>query len=281
MKDTPRIGPGRQPVVIHLLAPNHRAVQTTTDLCRILGTPVPTGPARTDAPLPQAFLAGKAISRGTADIPNTSARLPFCWIVWASSWASRVLPWCRLRLEASGVEDDVVAQSIGERADGLRRLCGHRDLRGFERCSARPRISARRKHGFRRRADDRSAKRLMHGRRSVGPGCMRRRLALPVDRRLFFASGTLPLDNIRAGQAVAAGSGIRTTSSATRSASASSGSFVEPTASFVLRRTCGCCRGWSFASAPLQRQGEAGAAEVRQQNAVELIGQTTAGCFAS
>jgi ATP-dependent helicase HrpB len=32
MKDTPRIGPQRTPVVIHLLAPNHRAVQTTTDL---------------------------------------------------------------------------------------------------------------------------------------------------------------------------------------------------------------------------------------------------------
>ncbi len=32
MKDTPRIGPGKTPVVIHLLAPNHRAVQTTTDL---------------------------------------------------------------------------------------------------------------------------------------------------------------------------------------------------------------------------------------------------------
>jgi ATP-dependent helicase HrpB len=32
MQDTPRIGPGRTPVVIHLLAPNHRAVQTTADL---------------------------------------------------------------------------------------------------------------------------------------------------------------------------------------------------------------------------------------------------------
>jgi len=32
MKDTPRIGPGKTPLVIHLLAPNHRAVQTTTDL---------------------------------------------------------------------------------------------------------------------------------------------------------------------------------------------------------------------------------------------------------
>jgi ATP-dependent helicase HrpB len=32
MKDTPRIGPEKTPVVIHLLAPNHRAVQTTTDL---------------------------------------------------------------------------------------------------------------------------------------------------------------------------------------------------------------------------------------------------------
>jgi ATP-dependent helicase HrpB len=32
MKDTPRIGPQRTPVVVHLLAPNQRAVQTTTDL---------------------------------------------------------------------------------------------------------------------------------------------------------------------------------------------------------------------------------------------------------
>jgi ATP-dependent helicase HrpB len=32
MRETPRIGPGRTPVVVHLLAPNHRAVQTTTDL---------------------------------------------------------------------------------------------------------------------------------------------------------------------------------------------------------------------------------------------------------
>ncbi|ADW68368.1 ATP-dependent helicase HrpB [Granulicella tundricola] len=32
MTETPRIGPGRTPVVVHLLAPNHRAVQTTTDL---------------------------------------------------------------------------------------------------------------------------------------------------------------------------------------------------------------------------------------------------------
>ena len=32
MQVTPRIGPGKTPVVIHLLAPNHRAVQTTTDL---------------------------------------------------------------------------------------------------------------------------------------------------------------------------------------------------------------------------------------------------------
>ncbi len=32
MRDTPRIGPERVPVVVHLLAPNMRAVQTTTDL---------------------------------------------------------------------------------------------------------------------------------------------------------------------------------------------------------------------------------------------------------
>jgi ATP-dependent helicase HrpB len=32
MQDTPRIGPGKTPLVVHLLAPNHRAVQTTTDL---------------------------------------------------------------------------------------------------------------------------------------------------------------------------------------------------------------------------------------------------------
>ncbi len=32
MKQTPRCGPERTPVVVHLLAPNHRAVQMTTDL---------------------------------------------------------------------------------------------------------------------------------------------------------------------------------------------------------------------------------------------------------
>ncbi|WP_263409662.1 ATP-dependent helicase HrpB [Terriglobus tenax] len=32
MKETPRIGREKTPVVVHLLAPNHRAVQTTTDL---------------------------------------------------------------------------------------------------------------------------------------------------------------------------------------------------------------------------------------------------------
>ena len=32
MEETPRIGLQRTPVVLHLLAPNQRAVQTTTDL---------------------------------------------------------------------------------------------------------------------------------------------------------------------------------------------------------------------------------------------------------
>lgn len=32
MRETPRLGAGNTPLVIHLLAPNHRAVQTTTDL---------------------------------------------------------------------------------------------------------------------------------------------------------------------------------------------------------------------------------------------------------
>ena len=32
MKETPRIGPNHIPLVVHLLAPNQRAVQTTTDL---------------------------------------------------------------------------------------------------------------------------------------------------------------------------------------------------------------------------------------------------------
>jgi ATP-dependent helicase HrpB len=32
MHDTPRVGPKRTPVVVHLLAPNQRAVQTTSDL---------------------------------------------------------------------------------------------------------------------------------------------------------------------------------------------------------------------------------------------------------
>jgi ATP-dependent helicase HrpB len=32
MRETPRIGPEQTPVVVHLLAPNRRAVQTTSDL---------------------------------------------------------------------------------------------------------------------------------------------------------------------------------------------------------------------------------------------------------
>ncbi len=32
MRDTPRIGPKKTPLVVHLLAPNQRAVQTTADL---------------------------------------------------------------------------------------------------------------------------------------------------------------------------------------------------------------------------------------------------------
>ncbi|WP_254063595.1 ATP-dependent helicase C-terminal domain-containing protein [Granulicella sp. S190] len=32
MRDTPRIGADHTPLVVHLLAPNQRAVQTTTDL---------------------------------------------------------------------------------------------------------------------------------------------------------------------------------------------------------------------------------------------------------
>jgi ATP-dependent helicase HrpB len=32
MKQTPRVAQGRVPVVVHLLAPNHRPVQMTTDL---------------------------------------------------------------------------------------------------------------------------------------------------------------------------------------------------------------------------------------------------------
>jgi ATP-dependent helicase HrpB len=32
MRETPRIGPEQTPVVVHLLAPNQRAVQTTSDL---------------------------------------------------------------------------------------------------------------------------------------------------------------------------------------------------------------------------------------------------------
>ncbi len=32
MRESPRIGPERKPVVVHLLAPNKRSVQTTADL---------------------------------------------------------------------------------------------------------------------------------------------------------------------------------------------------------------------------------------------------------
>jgi len=35
---------GRVPIVLHLLAPNKRAFRSTTDLRRLLGTPLPRDP---------------------------------------------------------------------------------------------------------------------------------------------------------------------------------------------------------------------------------------------
>ena len=45
LRDTPRIARGRVPVLAHLLAPNHRPVQVTADLSRILGEVVSAGAA--------------------------------------------------------------------------------------------------------------------------------------------------------------------------------------------------------------------------------------------
>ena len=50
MRETPRIGPGHTPVVVHLLAPNHRPVQTTTDLAGFWERLYPNSP-RADAAL--------------------------------------------------------------------------------------------------------------------------------------------------------------------------------------------------------------------------------------
>ena len=61
MRDTPRIGPERTPVVVHLLAPNQRAVQTTTDLAGFWRETVSGGSARIDEELSETCMAGAAV----------------------------------------------------------------------------------------------------------------------------------------------------------------------------------------------------------------------------
>jgi ATP-dependent helicase HrpB len=41
MTDTPRVGEGRVPLTLHLLAPNQRAVQVTSDLAGVWEVPYP------------------------------------------------------------------------------------------------------------------------------------------------------------------------------------------------------------------------------------------------
>ena len=60
MQDGPRIGPQHTPVVMHLLGPNQRAVQTTTDLRGFWQRLYPEVRRGPDAPLSQTQLAGKA-----------------------------------------------------------------------------------------------------------------------------------------------------------------------------------------------------------------------------
>jgi ATP-dependent helicase HrpB len=57
MEETPRIARQRTPLVVHLLAPNHRPVQTTNGPCWILGTSLPTDSEGTDAPLSKTRMA--------------------------------------------------------------------------------------------------------------------------------------------------------------------------------------------------------------------------------
>ena len=47
-------------MVVHLLAPNHRPVQVTTDLAGILGAPVSASAARIFAALSQTQVAGES-----------------------------------------------------------------------------------------------------------------------------------------------------------------------------------------------------------------------------
>ena len=72
MRETPRVAGGKVAVVVHLLAPNQRPVQTTTDLAGILAAALSAGAARTGAAVSAARLAG-----GPAGVRNAPA--PGCY----------------------------------------------------------------------------------------------------------------------------------------------------------------------------------------------------------
>ncbi len=63
LRETPRIANGKVPLVVHLLAPNQRPVQTTTDLAGFWQRLYPAGAARAEPPLPEARLAREATKR--------------------------------------------------------------------------------------------------------------------------------------------------------------------------------------------------------------------------
>ena len=60
LRDSPTVARGAVRVVIHLLAPNHRPVQVTTDLASFWKNLYPASPPPAQPPLSQARLAGNA-----------------------------------------------------------------------------------------------------------------------------------------------------------------------------------------------------------------------------
>ena len=65
LADTPRVGPRQTPVVLSLLAPNGRPVQTTTRPAQLLEHHLSRSPPGTAGPLSEASVAGRSLDRIT------------------------------------------------------------------------------------------------------------------------------------------------------------------------------------------------------------------------
>ncbi len=74
LTDTPRVGGGKVPVLIHLLSPARRPVQVTRDLASFWASGYQGGEGRAQGPLPEALLARRPAGRRT-DGPGAAAAL--------------------------------------------------------------------------------------------------------------------------------------------------------------------------------------------------------------